>query len=123
MRKFIISITGEKFEVDVEEISAESAYTVPKVNGTRNGESKQNGKAPLTMQKTGAITIDSPMPGNIVQILVNRGDEVAKGQKLFVLESMKMENEIGAPASGTIADIKVNVGDAVTAGQTIIIIE
>ncbi len=123
MRKFIISITGEKFEVEVEEVSFNGVYTTSKVNSTRNGENKHNVKEPLTMQKIGAITIDSPMPGNIVRILVNLGDEVSIGQKLFVLESMKMENEIAASDSGRVADIKVNVGDAVTAGQIIIILE
>lgn len=123
MRKFIISIAEEKFEVEVEEVSPDRAYTSSKVNGAKNGESKLNVKEPLTRHKTGSITIDSPMPGNIVRIMVNPGDEVTKGQKLFVLESMKMENEIGAPSAGCVAEVKVNVGDAVAAGQNIMVLE
>ena len=123
MRKFIISITGEKFEVDVEEVSPDQVYTSSKATGTRMGEYNQNVKGSLIPRKAGVVYVDSPMPGNIVRILVNPGDEVSTGQKLFVLESMKMENEIGASASGRVAGIKVNVGDAVTAGQNIIVLE
>lgn len=123
MRKFIISITGEKFEVDVEEVSTDSVYTSSKIIGTRNRENKQSVKEPLTCHNIGAVTIDSPIPGNIVRILVNPGDEVSAGQKLFVLESMKMENEIGATASGRVTEIKVSVGEAVAAGQNIIILD
>jgi biotin carboxyl carrier protein len=123
MRKFIISVSGEKFEVDVEEVSPDKVYTSSKANGTRMGEYNQNVKGSLIPRKAGAVNVDSPMPGNIVRILVKPEDEVSTGQKLFVLESMKMENEIAAPSSGRVAGIKVNVGDAVTAGQNIIILE
>ena len=123
MRKFIISITGEKFEVDVEEVSPDQVYTSSKANGTRMGEYNQNIKGSLIPRKAGVVNVDSPMPGNIVRILVKPEDEVSTGQKLFVLESMKMENEIAAPSSGRVAGIKVNVGDAVTAGQNIIVLE
>ena len=123
MRKFIISITGEKFEVDVEEVSADQVYTSSKANGTRMGEYNQNVKGSLIPRKAGVVYVDSPMPGNILRILVKPEDEVSTGQKLFVLESMKMENEIAAPSSGRVTGIKVNVGDAVTAGQSIIVLE
>ncbi len=123
MRKFIISITGEKFEVDVEEVSPDLVYTSSKAHGTRMGEYNQNVKGSLIPRKAGVVNVDSPMPGNIVRILVKPEEEVLTGQKLFVLESMKMENEIAAPSSGRVASIKVNVGDAVTAGQNIIVLE
>jgi biotin carboxyl carrier protein len=123
MRKFIISITGEKFEVDVEEVSPDLVYTSSKAHGTRMGEYNQNVKGSLIPRKAGVVNVDSPMPGNIVKILVKPEEEVSTGQKLFVLESMKMENEIAAPSSGRVAVIKVNVGDAVTAGQNIIVLE
>lgn len=123
MRKFIISVLGEKFEVDVEEVSPDKVYTSSKANGTRMGEYNQNVKGSLIPRKTGTVAVDSPMPGNIVRILVKPEDEVSTGQKLFVLESMKMENEIAAPASGRVACINVNVGDAVAAGQNIIVLE
>jgi glutaconyl-CoA/methylmalonyl-CoA decarboxylase subunit gamma len=123
MRKFIISVSGEKFEVDVEEVSPDKVNTYIKTNSTRMGEYNQNVKGSLIPRKAGVVAIDSPMPGNIVRILVKPGDEVSTGQKLFVLESMKMENEIAAPSSGRVAGIKVNVGDAVSAGQNIMVLE
>lgn len=123
MRKFIISITGEKFEVEVEEVSPDKVYTSSKENGTRMGEYNQNVKGSLIPRKAEVVNVDSPMPGNIVRIFVKPEDEVSTGQKLFVLESMKMENEIAAPSSGRVAGIKVNVGDAVAAGQNIMVLE
>ncbi|MEL7587952.1 MAG: acetyl-CoA carboxylase biotin carboxyl carrier protein subunit [Prolixibacteraceae bacterium] len=123
MRKFIISVTGEQFEVEVEEVSIERMYSSSKVNTLRNVERRQNVTETLNRHKTGTTTVDAPMPGNILKIFVNPGDEVSKGQKLFLLEAMKMENEIGAPASGRVASIHVNVGDAVASGETIIILE
>ncbi len=123
MRKFIISVSGEKFEVDVEEVSPDQVYTSSKAHGTRMGEYNQHVKGSLIPRKAGVVNVDSPMPGNIVRILVKPEEEVSTGQKLFVLESMKMENEIAAPSCGRVAGIKVNVGDAVTAGQNIIVLE
>ena len=59
------------------------------------------------------------MPGTILDIKVASGDAVKSGDVLFVLEAMKMENEIVAPQDGTIASINVNKGDSVEAGQTL----
>lgn len=60
--------------------------------------------------------IFSPMPGNIVQILVKEGDRVEIGENILVLEAMKMENEISSEFSGTVNRILVNEGDVVREG-------
>jgi biotin carboxyl carrier protein len=57
--------------------------------------------------------VKSPMPGRVVKVLVAKGDVVAAGQGLLVLEAMKMENEVKAKAAGTIAEIHVVAGAAV----------
>ena len=65
--------------------------------------------------------IKAPMPGLILEILVQEGDEVKKGDKLFVLEAMKMENVIKSPQDGTISTISTSVGDSVEKNNTIMV--
>ena len=65
--------------------------------------------------------IKAPMPGLVLKVLVNEGDEVKKGDNLFVLEAMKMENIIKAPADAMVKSIKVKPTDKVEKGQLIIL--
>jgi glutaconyl-CoA/methylmalonyl-CoA decarboxylase subunit gamma len=58
-------------------------------------------------------TVQAPMPGRIVKLLVGAGDQVAAGAGLVVMEAMKMENEIAAPHAGTVARVLVSAGDTV----------
>jgi biotin carboxyl carrier protein len=62
------------------------------------------------------------MPGTIIDIDVNVGDAVTRGQKLLVLEAMKMENEIVAPSDGTVNEICVQAGALVNAGDPLVIL-
>ncbi len=120
MKKYLIKVNGEQFEVEVVNSNGfptqTTAKAAPPSHKSKESVSEQS-------HKTGRISIDSPMPGNVIKIVVEKGDVVKKGQTVFFLEAMKMENEIAAPVSGIIAEIKVNAGDPVSAGQTIIIIE
>ncbi len=67
-------------------------------------------------------TVTSPLPGIILDIAVKEGDVVKKGQKLIVLEAMKMENVIESTADGTVTSIKVNKGDSVLEGAPLVIV-
>ena len=67
-------------------------------------------------------TVTSPLPGIILDIAVKEGDVVKKGQKIVVLEAMKMENVIESTADGTVTSIKVNKGDSVLEGAPLVII-
>ena len=64
--------------------------------------------------------LKAPMPGLVVRILANEGDEIPKGGSLLVLEAMKMENIIKSPEEVTIASIEVSAGDAVEKNQSLI---
>lgn len=66
--------------------------------------------------------IQSPLPGVILDIAVNVGDKVVKGQKLLVLEAMKMENNINADKDGSVIEIKVAKGDSILEGADLIVI-
>ena len=64
--------------------------------------------------------VNSPLPGVIVEISVKEGQAVKAGQKLAVLEAMKMENEIPAPKDGTVTAIHVQKGDSILEGAPIV---
>jgi biotin carboxyl carrier protein len=68
-------------------------------------------------------TVKAPLPGEIISIDCEVGDEVKKGQKLMVLEAMKMENTIPAVQDGKVIAIKVNKGDAVLENTDLIVIQ
>ena len=75
---------------------------------------------PAASAKSG---VKSPLPGVILDIKVNVGDEVKKGQTIIILEAMKMENNINADREGKVAAIKVQKGESVLEGTDLIIIE
>ena len=66
--------------------------------------------------------VKAPMPGNILQIKVSKGQSVKEGDVLIILEAMKMENEIVATKSGTVADILVSKGSVVETGSPLVVI-
>lgn len=65
-------------------------------------------------------TVSSPMPGKVVKLLVNEGDEVNEGDTLIVISAMKMESEYKAPKKGKVAKINVNEGDTIEGNQVLI---
>lgn len=68
------------------------------------------------------FSLKAPMPGLIIGVLVEDGQEVTKGQTLLILESMKMQNELRAPRSGTIARLRVKTGESVGQKQALLTI-
>ena len=69
---------------------------------------------------SGKSGVKSPLPGVILDIKVNVGDAVKKGQTIIILEAMKMENEICAPQDGTVATVECAVGDSVETGKVLV---
>lgn len=82
---------------------------------------KQHQKSDAALAGTQAIT--APMPGRVVQVLKNVGDEVKSGEGIVVVEAMKMQNELGAPKAGIVKAIKVKVGQTVVASEVLAIVE
>ncbi len=60
------------------------------------------------------------MPGKILEILVEKGEDIERGQAVIILEAMKMENEIKTADSGTISEVFVETGDSVEKNQPLI---
>ena len=73
-----------------------------------------------TQSQAPTEVIESPMPGNIMNIKLKEGDKVEKGQVVLILEAMKMENDIVAESTGTVSKILVEVGSSVQAGAPLI---
>jgi len=71
----------------------------------------------------GPKKITAPMPGQVVRLLLNEGDDVEVGAGIAVVEAMKMQNEIKSPKKGTIQKILVTEGAAVNAGDLLAIVE
>jgi biotin carboxyl carrier protein len=72
---------------------------------------------------SGQVKLLAPMPGKVVRVLLNAGDEVAARQGVLVVEAMKMQNEVQSPKAGKIAEIKVSEGQTVNAGDVLAVIE
>ena len=67
--------------------------------------------------------IKAPMPGTIINILVDVGEEVLEYQEVLILEAMKMENAIPSAEAGTVKEIKVKVDDKVSTEQVLMVLE
>ena len=70
----------------------------------------------------GAGVVKSPLPGVILEVCVKVGDEIKAGQKVVVLEAMKMENNINSDRDGKVIELKVGKGDSVLEGADLIVI-
>jgi biotin carboxyl carrier protein len=68
----------------------------------------------------GELAIKAPIPGLIVRLPVEPGQELAEGDTLVILEAMKMENELRAPRGGVVHDVRVKPGDQVALGQVLV---
>jgi biotin carboxyl carrier protein len=68
----------------------------------------------------GEFHLKAPMPGLVVAVLIEEGQEVKKGQVMLILESMKMQNELKAPRDGTMGRIRIKAGESVEQRQTLL---
>lgn len=152
MRSFKVNVNGQSYDVDVEEIgggqgggsvqplqtgrksSIPSRPSKPQVaSAPKPTPTKAAAPAPKPVAKqeapkaaqpsSGGASVNAPMPGVVLDIKVNLGDQVNEGDTLIILEAMKMENEITAVSAGKIGDIPVKKGDSVNAGDTLVVIE
>lgn len=71
---------------------------------------------------SGDNSVRSPMPGLVVAVPVHEGQEVAAGDTVVILESMKMQNELKAPADGIVAKVNVGEGDNVEQNKVLVVI-
>jgi biotin carboxyl carrier protein len=73
--------------------------------------------------ESGEFHLKAPMPGLVVAVPVEEGQQVKKGQVLVILESMKMQNELKSPRDGTVARIRVRAGESVEQKQALLSVQ
>lgn len=132
MKKFLINVNGVSYNVEVEEIDAGTVAVSPvaapaaPVKAAEHQPAAPVAPVAETATKTAPATqgthINSPMPGNIWEVKTTVGATVSEGDELFILEAMKMENEILAPVSGKVVSIEVAKGAAVDSGTLLAVI-
>ncbi|MDR2202597.1 MAG: biotin/lipoyl-binding protein [Clostridiales bacterium] len=132
MRKFNVRVNGKSYEVEVDEgdfMTAPSAPVQAPVKSSAAAAPVQKtpvAAAPVQAAKpvatAGGTPVPSPMPGLILKVAVPEGSAVKKGDKLVVLEAMKMENDIVAPADGAV-NFAVKSGDSVETGDVLCVIK
>ena len=103
MKNLRITVNGNSYDVQVEELAAGSA-PAPAAAAPAAGSGEP---------------VKSPMPGVILDIKCSAGQAVKKGDCLFILEAMKMENEIFAPVDGTLGAVNVSKGQNVESGTVL----
>ena len=152
MKKYSLTINGNQYEVEIDEINEASTEAHVVVNGTKynvgiSGAKAATAKKPQVIAapeatglsvtpKTpiaskpaaapavaGGSKVVCPLPGTINAINVKEGDTVSVGQTLVVLEAMKMENNIDAERGGVVKQILVQTGATVMEGDVLIVIE
>jgi biotin carboxyl carrier protein len=141
-----IIINGKTYEVDFESVSGQPVYSLI-VDGKSHESYVQQGDDnwqvllrgrlyPVTVEderenrlraaagggvaESGEFHLKAPMPGLVVAIPVEEGQEIKKGQVILILESMKMQNELKSPRDGTIGRIRVKTGESVEQKQTLL---
>ena len=124
--KYRITLNGRTYEVEVDQDKAmlvdeyEAYAPTPAAAPAAPAAFPAAPAAPAAAAAGEPVT--APMPGNILKILVNPGQQVSEGDVLIILEAMKMENEIVAPKSGSVAQILVTKGSTVETGATLVVI-
>lgn len=118
MKNYRITVNGNTYDVQVEELNGAVATKAPTVTQATPVAAPTPAAAPTGSE--GSAKVTSPMPGNILDIKVNVGDRVEANQCVVVLEAMKMENEIVTPSAGTVASVNVTKGQTVASGDVLI---
>ena len=115
----VLTIDGKRYRVAIARSGKERLVAVAGEVYTFVAES---GAATAGVTAVAAPEITAPMPGKVLQVLVEPGDRVELGDGLLLLEAMKMESRLTAEASGTVAEVRVVAGDMVVGGQVLVVL-
>ncbi len=141
VRKFTVRVNGKEYVVEVEEVGGSSvqvqqtqltpvAPVSAPVPVTRQEpvqqvkeENVKTVEQPSVSSSSSSAKIVAPMSGVILKILVSTGQKVEYGQKLIILEAMKMENDIVSDKPGIVKSVKVKEGETVDTGDVLVELE
>jgi biotin carboxyl carrier protein len=138
MKNYNFKINGKEYEVTIGEaegknltvnvngadyqVELENAPVAAPVQAVPVAQAAPAAPAPAPKPASAGTTVKSPLPGIIISIDVKEGQAVKRGQKVAVIEAMKMENDILAEQDGTVTAIHANKGDSVLEGADIVTI-
>lgn len=122
--KYIVTLNGTDYEVEVDELKEAIVTNVAPASAPVVAEPVAPAAAPVSapaapVASGSGTPVKSPMPGTILSVNVSEGKTVAEGDVLFILEAMKMENEIVAPAGGTVNKIVTAKGSSVATDEVL----
>ena len=116
-KNLTVNVNGADYQVELENAPAAAPVAAPAA------APKADAPAAAAPKPAGAgVTVKSPLPGIIISVDVKEGQAVKSGQKVAVIEAMKMENDILAEADGTITAVHTRKGDSVLEGADIVTI-
>ena len=120
-----VEVNGTAYEVEMEKAPQPEPVVVKPVVRPAAAPAAKPAAAPAAKPASaaGKSGVKSPLPGVILDVKVNVGDVVKKGQVILILEAMKMENNINADKDGTVTAINVSKGESVLEGTDLVIIE
>lgn len=132
--RYIVTINNKNYEVEVEKGQASVVKTTESATiNTPVVSQAATPAAPVsapvaTAPAAGPVissgeTVKAPMPGTVLNVKVNNGQKVKKGDVLVILEAMKMENEITAPIDGVVVQILIGKGATVSTGDVLAVIQ
>ena len=136
---YIVTINNKSYEVEVEhgqanivkidDTAAQAAVQAAQVAASIPAAPQAQAPAapapaaPVVTVSGNGQPVKSPMPGTILDVRVSGGQAVKKGDVLFILEAMKMENEIMSPVDGVISQVATSKGASVSTGDILAIIQ
>jgi len=118
---FVLELAGERIPVQVSQISLRTVRPPTPVRAKKRSAKKE--KAAAGDGEISGEGIRAPMPGRIVEVFVEAGDEVEKGDVVLILEAMKMENELRSPGKAIVKSINVKPGDSVAGNQLLVALD
>lgn len=125
---YTLLLDGRVYECRIEGAAAEGGATRVEIRGrtyeaTLLDPRKLRGARGAAGTGEGRAAVVAPMPGKVVRVLVEQGEEVEAGQPVVVVEAMKMQNELKTPRAGVIVELHAQVGATVNAGEVLAVIE
>ena len=117
-----VTVNGAEYTVEWEKPVEEKPVVKVQPVAAKPTASPAPAAQPAAPAPAGGHSIKTPLPGVIIDVKVNVGDTVAKGQTVVVLEAMKMENNINADRDGKVVAIQVAKGDTVADGAVLVVL-